>query len=177
MARFVALFRGVNVSGTQVNMNELKTLHENLGLTDVITYIRSGNVIFTGDEASANQLPTRIEENFAARFGFQSKVILRTAVELERVIAHNPFECQAASTPNLVMALFLANQPSDAVFADLRQSYSGPEEYQLVERTLYIYYPNGIGRSKLTLPLIEKRLNVVGTGRNWNTVLQLRRLL
>lgn len=130
-----------------------------------------------GDEVSANQLPTRIEESFAARFGFQSKVILRTAIELERVIAHNPFESQAASTPNLVIALLLVNQPSDAALVDLRQAYSGPEEYQLVERTLYIYYPNGIGRSKLTLPRIEKGLNVVGTGRNWNTVLQLWRLL
>ncbi|GHO46745.1 DUF1697 domain-containing protein [Ktedonospora formicarum] len=177
MARFVTLFRGINVSGTQVRMDELKALHKNLGQSDIATYIRSGNVVFTDNETSASQLPAMIEEAFASRFGFQARAVLRTAAELETTIAHNPFVEKAASTPNWLIVLFLAEQPTGEALANLRQTYNGPEEFELVERELYIYYPNGIGRSKLTLPLIEKRLNTYGTGRNWNTVLQLQKML
>jgi uncharacterized protein (DUF1697 family) len=174
MATFVALFRGINVGGNQIaRMDELKALHEALGFKEVITYINSGNVVVRGDDADAAQLTGQIEEAFAQKFGFRVKVMLRTPAELQQIIANNPFQNQPTMDPKSLLVLFLASRPESTALDDLRQAYSGPEEFYLNGQELYIYYPEGQGRSKLTIPLIEKKLKTSGTGRNLNTVLKL----
>lgn len=173
----VSLFRGINVGGRQVLMSELKELHESLGLKDVVTYIQSGNVVFTGDGADTSQLAGRIEDGFAQKFGFRVSVMVRTAAELEEVIVNNPFQKQVLEAPKWVLVLFLATCPASTAQEELRQAYTGPEEFYLIGQDLYIYYPNGVGRSKLTNALIEKKLKTSGTGRNWNTTLQLRKMM
>ncbi|HYK86821.1 MAG TPA: DUF1697 domain-containing protein [Ktedonobacteraceae bacterium] len=178
MTRCVSLFRGINVGGHQaVRMNDLKDLHESLGLKDVATYIQSGNVVFTGDAADPAQLAGQIEESFAQKFGFHSKVMVRTAAEFSDIIENSPFQNQPTKEPKWIVVLFLANRPDNSALEDLQKTYSGPEELFLIGQELYIYYPNGIGRSKLPLPLIEKKLKTTGTGRNWNTVLQLQKMM
>lgn len=177
MTAFVSLFRGINVGGQHmVKMGELKALHESLGLRDVVTYIQSGNVVFTSDEADASQLAQQIEEAFAQKFGFRSNVIVRSETELQEAIENNPFQNQPEKESKLVLFLFLASRPQSTALEDLHQAYSGPEEIHLIGQQLYIYYPAGQGRSKLTLPLIEKKLKTTGTGRNWHTVLQLQKM-
>ena|SRR5260370_41571106 len=85
MTAFVSLFRGINVGGHQkIRMDELKDLHESLGLKDVVTYIQSGNVVFTSDDADLAQLSGRIEDGFAKKFGFRVKVMVRTSAELRQ---------------------------------------------------------------------------------------------
>ncbi|GAC1567513.1 MAG: DUF1697 domain-containing protein [Ktedonobacteraceae bacterium] len=178
MTTFVSLFRGINVGGHQmIRMDELKDLHEALGLKDVVTYIRSGNVVFTSDDADVAQLPGQIEDGFAQKFGFQVKVMLRTSAELREIIANNPFQNQAMKEPKWVVVLFLATRPESTTLEELQRTYVGPEELCLIGQELYIYYPDGIGRSKLSLPLIEKKLKTIGTGRNWNTILQLQQMI
>ncbi len=178
MTRLVSLFRGINVGGHQaIRMDELKDLHESLGLKDVVTYIQSGNVVFTSDDADLAQLPRQIEDGFAQKFGFHVKVIVRTSAELRDIIANNPFQNQPMKEPKWVVVLFLATRPDSTALADLQKTYVGPEELYLIGQELYIYYPNGIGRSKLSLTLIEKKLKTIGTGRNWNTILQLQKLI
>ena len=178
MVRCVSLFRGINVGGNhQVRMDELKNLHESLGCRDIATYIQSGNVVFTADDTDLAELSRQIEDHFAQRFGFQSKVMLRTADELDQIIANNPFQEQVAQESKWVVVLFLAARPESTALQDLRQAYAGPEEFYLIGQDLYIYYPSGIGRSKLTNVLIEKKLKTSGTARNWNTILQLRKLM
>ena len=76
-----------------------------------------------------------------------------------------------------MVVLFLANRPESTAMEHLQKTYLGPEELCLTGQELYIYYPNGIGRSKLSLTLIEKKLKTIGTGRNWNTILQLQKLI
>ena len=76
-----------------------------------------------------------------------------------------------------VVVMFLATRPERSALEDLQKSYAGPEEFYLVGQELYIYYPNGIGRSKLSNALIEKKLKTMGTGRNWNTILQSQKLM
>jgi uncharacterized protein (DUF1697 family) len=158
-------------------MNELKSLHEVLGFRDVIAYIQSGNVVFTGDETDPAQLSKLIEESFAQKFGFHSQVMTRTSAELEEIIANNPFQNQPEKEPGRVLVLFLATRPESTALEDLKKTYNGPEEIYLVGQELYVYYPDGVGRSKLTLSLIEKKLKTVGTGRNWNTVLRLQQMM
>lgn len=176
MITYVSLFRGINVGGRQmIRMDELKALHESLELKEVVTYIQSGNVVFTSDDADAAQLARQIEEGFAQKFGFHVQVMVRTSEELREIIANNPFQNQQKE-PKRVLVLFLATRPETTALEDLHKSYLGPEEFFLIGQELYIYYPDGMGRSKLTLPLIEKKLKTTGTGRNWNTVLQLEKL-
>ena len=178
MTAYVSLFRGINVGGNRiVPMSELKSLHQALGFKDVITYIQSGNVVFSSDATNSAQLAGQIEESFAQKFGFQSQVMVRTSAELQEIIASNPFQNQPEKEPNRVAVLFLTTRPESSALEDLKKTYSGPEEIYLIGQELFVYYPDGIGRSKLTLPLIEKKLKTVGTGRNWNTVLQLQKMM
>jgi uncharacterized protein (DUF1697 family) len=176
MTTYISLFRSINVGGRTVRMNELKDLYESLGFKDVITYIQSGNVIFTHHDTDVAQLSKSIEDSFAQRFGFQAKVVVRTSTELHETIINNPFQNQPSKEPNRIVTLFLATRPESSALQDLKKAYNGPEEYYLIGQELYIYYPEGQGRSKFTLTLIEKKLKTIGTARNWNTVLQLQKL-
>ena len=178
MTTFVSLFRGINVGGHQaVRMDELKDLHASLGLKDVVTYIQSGNVVFTSDNADLAQLPSQIEDGFAQKFGFRVKVMVRTSAQLREIIENNPFQNQPTKESKWMLVLFLATRPESTALEDFKKTYVGPEELYLIGQELYIYYPNGVGRSKLPLTLIEKKLKTLGTGRNWNTILQLQKLI
>jgi uncharacterized protein (DUF1697 family) len=177
MTSYVSLFRGINVGGRRiVPMSDLKDLHESLGLANVATYIQSGNVVFTSDEPDASLLSGLIEDGFAAKFGFRSDVVVRSAADLETIVATNPFGDQPGKESRWVVVMFLAAHPTSGGEQELRRAYTGPEEFHVVGREMYIYYPTGMGQSKLTGALIEKKLETVGTVRNWNTVLKVRSL-
>jgi uncharacterized protein (DUF1697 family) len=178
MTACVSLFRGINVGGHHhIRMDELKGLHEALGLKDVLPYIQSGNVVFTSDDADVARLRGQIEDGFEQKFGFHVEVFVRTSAELKAIIEQNPFQSQQSKESKWVVVMFLAARPDDTAQEDLLKSYVGPEEFFIVGKELYIYYTNGIGRSKLSNSLIEKKLKTVGTARNWNTILQLQQLI
>jgi uncharacterized protein (DUF1697 family) len=178
MTAFVSLFRGINVGGHRsIRMDELKDLHESLGLKDVFPYIQSGNVVFTSDDADLARLRRQIEDGFEKKFGFHAEVIVRTSSELRDIIEKNPFQSQQSKESKWVVVMFLAARPDDTAWEDLLKTYAGPEELFITGKELYIYYTNGIGRSKLSNSFIEKKLKTVGTARNWNTILQLQKLI
>jgi len=158
-------------------MDELKALHEALGCKDVFSYIQSGNVVFTSDDRDPAQLQQRIEDDFAQKFGFRAAVMVRSSAELQAIIEKNPFQDQPHKESKWVVVMFLAARPEDSAQEALRTTYRGPEEIFIIDKELYLYYPDGIGRSKLTNSLIEKKLKTSGTARNWNTVLQLQKML
>jgi uncharacterized protein (DUF1697 family) len=175
---YVALFRGINVGGHHsIRMDELKQLHESLGLQHVQHFIQSGNIVFRSDGLQdASQLVRLIEDAFEKRFGFHSKVLLRTGTELTSIIASRHFENQDDLDPQRLVVMFMSTAPADREQASLRHSMTGPEELKFSGTELYIYYPDGMGRSRLSNSVIEKKLNTLGTARNWNTVLQLQKL-
>jgi uncharacterized protein (DUF1697 family) len=178
MTAYVSLFRGINVGGNQiVRMDALKELHLSLGLKDVQTYIQSGNVVFTSDNTDVTQIQKEIEDGFAQTFGFRVKVMVRTAGELNAIIEKNPFQNQPVKEPNRVIALFLASDPSITALEDIQKTYAGPEEIHIIGQEVLIYYPDGMGRSKLTNTFLEKKLKSAGTARNWNTVLRLQKMM
>jgi uncharacterized protein (DUF1697 family) len=178
MTRFVSLFRGINVGGRQpVRMDTLKELHELLGLQKVETYIQSGNVVFSSENTDVTQMQKDIEEAFAQKFGFQVKVMVRTAGEFNVIIENNPFQNQPMKESKWVVAMFLASDPISTAQEDIQKTYSGPEELHITGQEVYIYYPEGIGRSKLTNTFLEKKLKTMGTARNWNTVLRLQKMM
>ncbi len=178
MPRYVALLRAVNVGGKRsVKMSDLRDLYTACGMYDVVTYIQSGNIIFSSESLDAMALQTELEVAFASRFGFASDTVVRNATEIAAIIARNPFADQPDRASEWLVVLFLADQPSPTAEVDLRQSYAGPETYSVIGKEVFLYYPNGIGRSKLTNVLLERMLRTRGTVRNWNTVLKLAAML
>lgn len=178
MTTFVSLFRGINVGGNRVvPMDQLKDLYLSAGFRDVVTYIQSGNVVCTGDDADPAHIAKRIEDGFTQKFGFHAQVIVRTATEVQQLIANNPFQNQPEKEAKWIVVVFLAAHPASTALDNLHKAYVGPEEFYLTGQELYVYYPDGIGRSKLTLTLMEKHLKTAGTARNWNTVLQLQAIV
>jgi uncharacterized protein (DUF1697 family) len=178
MTAFVSLFRGINVGGHhKIRMDELKELHESLGFKDVLPYIQSGNVVFTSDDADGARLRRQIEDGFEKKFGFHVEVFVRTSAELRDIIEKNPFQNQRSKESKWVVVLFLAARPDDIAREDLLKTYVGPEELFIIGKEVYIYYTNGVGCSKLSHSFIEKKLKTFGTARNWNTILQLHKLI
>jgi uncharacterized protein (DUF1697 family) len=174
MPIFLSLFRGINVGGHHIiKMNELKKLYEMLGLKDVQTYIQSGNVVFSSDDSDVTHVQQQLMESVAQTFGFPVEIIVRTATELQDIIAKNPFQGQQDKETQWIVVMFLAAAPGNAAQENLLKTYVGPEEIFFSGKEVYIYYTNGIGRSKLSNTFIEKKLKIVGTARNWNTILQL----
>jgi uncharacterized protein (DUF1697 family) len=178
MPTFVSLFRGINVGGHyKIKMLELKNLHEALGLKNVLTYIQSGNVIFKSDDSDVTHIRQQLSESVAQTFGFHVEIIVRTSSELQEIIAKNPFQGQQDKEAQWVTVMFLATAPDHAAQENLLKTYVGPEEIFFLGKEVYIYYTNGIGRSKLSNSFIEKKLKVEGTTRNWNTLLQLQEMV
>lgn len=177
MAVMIAMLRGVNLGPhRRIKMSDLCAVCESLKFRDVQTYVQSGNVIFRTDERDLLVLTKRMEKAIERRFGFQSDTILRTAAELRQVIAKNPFAKRRGIDPKRLLVTFLATDPGEDARTLLRKMKTDPEELWIAGRELYIYYPNGMARPKLSWPAIEKILKTSGTGRNWNSVINLLQL-
>jgi uncharacterized protein (DUF1697 family) len=174
MAVLISMLRGVNVGGhNKVSMGELRELYESLGLQDPQTYVQSGNVVFRTKERNLTALAKRIEDAIERRFGFRVDVIVRTPAELKDVIARNPFGKRRAVDPGKLLVTFLADHPSAEARDRVLKIKTDPEELRIDGREVYIYFPDGMGRSKLSWPAIGKKLGTTGTGRNWNSVTKL----
>lgn len=168
------MLRGVNVGGhRKIKMDALRELYESLQMRDPQTYVQSGNVVFQTGDRDLVLLARRIEQAIERKSGFRTSVILRTVSEMRGVIARNPFASRPGVEPNKFLVTFLASRPSAEVRSKLLAIPAAPEELRIDGRELYIYFPNGIARPKLSLPLVERTLAIPGTGRNWNTVTRL----
>lgn len=168
------MLRGVNVGGhNKIKMESLRSLCESLKLECPQTYIQSGNVVFRCGEKNLGLLSTRIQDAIEANFGFRPEVILRTASELRHVIARNPFASRHGIDPAKLHVAFLASDPGKAARDNLAKLDTRGEELHARGSELYVYYKNGMGKTKLTAAAIDKVLNTPATSRNWNTVLKL----
>ncbi len=174
MAVLISLLRGINVGGHKMlKMDAVRDLYRTLHLGEPRTYLQSGNVLFSTENLDLAELATRIEAAIEARFGFRPAVILRTTAEMRKVIEHNPFSGRTGLSPNKLLVDFLARDPGAQARKAVRQMQTDPEEIQVSARELYIHFPNGMGKSKLSIPRVDKLIGVPGTLRNWNTVLKL----
>lgn len=177
MAKFVSLFRAINVGGNnRVNIAALREIHQKLGFKNISSYLQTGNVVFESDVEQPAQIVQQLTAEFEQQFGFHSEVILRTPNEMQEVIAKNPFLDQPERESKFLLVFFLAAAPTAEAKKALLE-YSGPEEIFITEKEVYVYYPAGMGTSKFSNVLIEKRLKVLGTGRNWNTTTKLLAML
>jgi uncharacterized protein (DUF1697 family) len=177
MGKFVALLRGINVSGrNKVPMAELRALAEGLGLVDIKTYIQSGNLIFSAD-AEAAPLEAKLETAIADRFGIRIPVIVRSASQWPAYAAGNPFPDAAEAEPNRLM-LMLSKAPLIADAENrLQERARNGERVKQVEDALWVHFPSGAGTSTLSPSLIDRFVGSPVTARNWRTVVKLRDML
>jgi len=160
---YICFVRGINVGNTMLPMNELRSLCEKLGFQRVRTHIQSGNVMFESPLAEA-AIAKHLETALQKRMGKHIPVALRTSGELDEVLKKNPFQ---KAEPAKVGVMFFA-EPVRKDFLDCVSTSTG-EEVKVGKREIYIYYPNGMGRSKLKIP----KDALEGTVRNINTVQKL----
>lgn len=174
MPAIICMLRAVNLPGhNKIKMETLAALCESLKLECVQTYVQSGNVVFVSSNKNLDGLSRRISGAIHAKLGFQPEVILRTAAEMRRVIAKNPFAGRPGIEPAKLLVAFLAGIPGKVARESLSKLDMRGEELHARGSELYIYFPNGMGRSKLPWPAVNKALGTPSTGRNWNTVLKL----
>src|SRR5262249_22517683 len=141
-----------------------------LGFREVITLLQSGNAVFQSEQLAGAALERLLEAETAKRLKVTADYVVRGAAQWQKVIARNPFPEQAKSDPGHLVVMFLKTAPSTTRIEALRLAIKGPEIMDCQGKELYVVYPAGIGRSKLTGTLIEAKLGTRGTARNWNTV-------
>jgi uncharacterized protein (DUF1697 family) len=174
MTTYIALLRAVNVGGNgRLAMADLRNLIAELDFTDVQTVLQSGNAVFRGRKMAGPALELQLERATEKQLGISPQYLIRTAAEWAAIIAANPFPPLAKEDPSHLVVMPLKSAPKPAQVKDLAGAIRGREQIRVVGKQLYITYPDGIGTSKFTGAVIEKRLATSGTARNWNTVLKL----
>ena len=172
MSPVIALLRAVNVGGRTVKSAQLREVAESLGHTQVTTYVNSGNIVLVPSGA-ASAVGPGLAEALVAELGFDVPVMTRTLAQWEAIVKRLPFPDEASSDPSHLVLYCWDGAPRSS---DFDPSPYGRETLAFAGHETYAYFPDGIGRSKLTLPVLEKATGRSGTARNWNTVLALQRL-
>jgi uncharacterized protein (DUF1697 family) len=170
MPVFLALLRAVNVANTQLRMADLREVLVGLGFTNVRSLLQSGNLVFTAAATGDTELERRLEAMLEKELGVRTDLFVRSPEEWGSIIEDNPFPDEAVRDPAHLVVVFLKDRPSEGAIQSLQDALQGPERIHPAGREVYVVYPNGIGRSKLTGGLIERKLGTRGTARNWNTV-------
>ena len=174
MITYIALLRAVNVGGTAaVKMDALRAMTADLGFTDVQSLLQTGNLVFTGKATGRAEIEGLIEAEAEKRLGLTTTVVVRTAADWAEVIARNPFSDEAKDDPSHLLVMPLKNAPVAEAEAALQAAVVGRERVRVIGDAAYLVYPDGVGRSKLTAVLAERKLGARGTARNWNTAMKL----
>jgi uncharacterized protein (DUF1697 family) len=170
MPRYVALLGSINVGGNRVTMAELRRAFEVEGMTNVETVVASGNILFDHEARPTSGLEEKLAMVMRDHFDISSTAVVRNRDELVAALAGNVFaDC---GDDQRVHTIFLNAQPSAELFDSMVAIYDGrgPERMALGDRALYIDYPEGAGRSRLSPAFIERRLGCEGTARNQRSV-------
>ncbi|ANH94094.1 hypothetical protein A8713_25365 [Streptomyces sp. SAT1] len=175
MTTYAALLRGINVGGSRkLPMAGLRALMGELGLGDVRTHLQSGQAVFTAADGDEEALAARLGAEVEQRFGFPVDVLVRDHAYLRAVVEACPFPA-AALEPRQLHVTYFSADPGPARYEGIDRAAFLPEEFRLGDRALYLYAPDGIGRSRLAQWLSGAGVNkgLIATSRNWNTVLRL----
>ncbi len=171
MPAFISLLRGINVSGQRkIRMADLKDAYEALNLTNVNTYVQSGNVVFNCKIRSASKMAELLKQQVESCFGYDVTVMVRTPSDFERIIKSNPFAAQAKTDPSKVYVTFLAASPSGSMVKSVENADTRGDEFLLGREEIFLHCPNGYGRTKLNNAFFERKLKMPATTRNWKTV-------
>lgn len=154
-------------------MDALKRMYEILGFENVRTYIQSGNVLFSSNETDPKGLENIISSKIQADFGFDVPVLVLKLKTLEAIVANNPFAKDNSKDVAHLHVTFLADNPVDFDLDGVLQKKQAGEEIAITTNAVYLYCPNGYGKTKLHNSFLENRLKVKATTRNWKTTKEL----
>ncbi len=167
----LALLRGINVSGHRmIKMEALKTVLENIGFKNVRTYIQSGNVFIDSDEENAAKVGFIIKQEIQKSFGHDVPVIIISKTDLEKCFTNSPFLKENDADTKKLYVAFTSKVLNQTAINDLKISNFKPDEASIDNNLIFLKYETGAGNTKLTQTYIEKKLSVVATIRNWNTI-------
>ena len=174
MTTHIALLRAINVAGhNKVSMAELRGQLIELGFANVQSLLQSGNLVFDSRAGTPARLERTLEQAARDRLQLDTAFFVRTARQWAEIVSGNPFPDEAKRDPGHLVVMSLKGAPGRAQVTALEKAIVGREIIRAGGRHLYLVYPDGIGRSKLTNASIERKLGTQGTARNWNTVLKL----
>ena len=177
MTSFVALLRGINVSGqNSIRMAALQESCLALGFTGVHTYLQSGNVVFSAAKTDESKLATAMQKRITQDFGHDIPVLVMPAKMLAEIADSNPLWPQSGGDEKLFHATFLFRPVSPDSFHRLKLPAVAGERAVLMGNTVLLHCPHGYGKTKLNNSYYERALNVSATTRNWRTVLALKAL-
>ena len=177
MTTYISILRGINVSGQKIiKMDALKEMYEDLHFNNIQTYIQSGNVIFQNTQSRQIDLGQIISNELTGKFGYEVPVIVLDTVELKEIIERNPFTSDEIKDISHLHVTFLSSKPERIDDVLIYQKKASEEEFAITEKAVYLYCPNGYGRTKLTNTFFENRLKVGATTRNWKTTIELLRI-
>jgi uncharacterized protein (DUF1697 family) len=176
MPKYLIFLRAVNVGGNAIiKMSELKSVLEDNGFADVSTFINSGNIIL-----KSNDLPEKTKEAIrniiAKHFKLSIEMILKTQMELENILASDPYTFEEDDKSKRLVAM-MSEKIDDRISLILKDDKKVSEKYYIKDDLIYIYYANGVGKSKFSTSYIEKKLGVFSTARNWNTLEKMLQLI
>ncbi|MET7285580.1 DUF1697 domain-containing protein [Streptomyces sp. NPDC005573] len=175
MTTYAALLRGINVGGVRkLPMADLRALITGLGHDGVRTHLQSGQAVFSAGHGDEDSLADELSRAVEDRFGFGVDVIVRDHAYLAAVVEACPFPAERLEPRQLHVTYLSAPADPDRL-AWIDQEARLPEEFRVGDRCLYVYAPEGLGRSRLAVELSRPRVTqgLIATGRNWNTVLKL----
>ncbi len=173
MQTYIAILRGINVSGHKIiKMADLRELLSSLGFSKLTTYIQSGNIIFQSKEKENNVLEEMIHQNIKDHYSFDVPVIVRTQKEWENVVNRVPFNLDKVDITRIAVT-FLKEKPAQIPTEEIIKFKAANDELVFEDKELYLHIPDGFGTSKLTLNVLERKLKVSATMRNWETTIKL----
>lgn len=177
MTTYISILRGINVNGQKlIKMGALKIMYEKRGFENVKTYIQSGNVIFKTLEMDEKILEKNISSSLKEDFGFEVSIIVLSIDTWKGITENNPFLKEKLKDPQFFHVTFLANNPSDIDKEQIIVKKQANEEIAFSTHAVYLYCPNGYGKTKLNNNFLEAKLKVRATTRNWKTVNELLKL-
>jgi uncharacterized protein (DUF1697 family) len=166
----IVFLRAVNMAGhNSIKMKDLGEMFVDMGYPDAKIYIQSGNVIFRSDE-DRNTLIRKVSEAIKQEFGHDIAIMIRTVEEVRNLAGRNPYLEEEGFDPSKMAVVFLNKEPSAESVEKMADVDFPPDKYLIDRNEIFIYCPNGFGRSKLTTVFFERKLNVFGTARNWKTI-------
>lgn len=170
MNDYAVFLRGINVGGhNAVNMQQLKQELTTIGFSNVKTHLNSGNLIVT-TVLNAAQSASEIAGVIKTQFNSDVEVFIKTRQEMERILEKDPFKPDEAPEASKKIVFLLSDKISEADFSKVVESQKFEEKWHISNDVMYVYYPNGSGTSKFTINLVERKLKIKATGRNWNTI-------
>jgi uncharacterized protein (DUF1697 family) len=171
METYIALLRGINVSGQKmIKMEELKSVLASLNFTNIRTYIQSGNIIFETGKTDPASLEKQIGEKILSHFGFPVPVVIRSRQDLEKIYLNNPFLGKRNEPVKKLHVTFFSGKPDPEHIRKIGGNLFLPDEFIVSGNEVYLLCPNGYGRTKLTNQFLETKLKFTATTRNWSTV-------